>query len=169
MLSLEPEMTYTVSTTKPSEPSKGSPVMVRQSWQVREATLKGTRIDAQLSATGLDWMQVSDDGFWRPDVRAQFETTDGAFIFMRYTGLVQQTKAFKKAAEDNLETKWDDQYMRLAISFDTGAKKYAWLNQSLFVAAGRVCGQPSDVTAQGTHFLTPRRNHTVRSRRRAPV
>src|SRR6476646_10237553 len=28
----------------------------------------------------MDWMGVSDDGFWRPDVRAQFLTGEGAVV-----------------------------------------------------------------------------------------
>ena len=30
--------------------------------------------------------------------------------------------------------------MRMAMTFDTGAARYAWLNQSLFVAEGRLAG-----------------------------
>jgi hypothetical protein len=33
--------------------------------------------------TGGDWMQMSPDGFWRPDVRAQFRTDDDAVVLMR--------------------------------------------------------------------------------------
>jgi hypothetical protein len=91
----------------------------------------------------MDWMEVSSDGFWRPDVRLQFVTDDGAFIFMAYRGLVEQTQKFKEAAERNRSTDWPDQYMRLAIRFDTGAEKYRWLNTSLFVAAGRLLGTGS--------------------------
>lgn len=85
-------------------------------------------------------MAVGPDGFWRPDVRARFRTDDGAIVLMHYTGLVQQTEAFKKAAEADRSTGWPDQYMRLAIRFDTGAERYRWLNTSLFVAAGRLLG-----------------------------
>jgi Protein of unknown function (DUF3237) len=35
---------------------------------------------------------------------------------------------------------WGDQYMRMAMRFDTGAQKYVWLNQSLFIAEGRLAG-----------------------------
>jgi hypothetical protein len=59
---------------------------------------------------------------------------------MHYTGLVQQTDAFKGAAEANQPTAWNDQYMRLMMHFDTGAKPYSWLNKSLFVAKGRLLG-----------------------------
>jgi uncharacterized protein DUF3237 len=85
-------------------------------------------------------MRVSDDGFWRPDVRAPFQTDDGETVLMHYTGLVQQTDTFKQAAEANLPTEWSEQNMRLTMRFDAGAERYRWLNTSLFVARGRLLG-----------------------------
>jgi hypothetical protein len=38
---------------------------------------------------------------------------------MRYTGLVQQTAAFKRAAEQDHSSDWADQYMRVSIEFAT--------------------------------------------------
>jgi hypothetical protein len=140
MIGLQPELTYTVTTTQPLEPTAGSPLGSRQYWQISAATLSGDRITATLAATGVDWMAMSPDGFWRPDVRAQFVTDDGAVVLMHYTGLVQQTAAFREAAEADRASDWADQYMRLAIQFDTGADKYRWLNTSLYVAAGRLLG-----------------------------
>jgi hypothetical protein len=140
MISLESEMIYRVKTTQPLGPTRGSSIGVVQYWEVSEATLSGPRIEATLSATGSDWMQMGEDGYWRPRVRAQFVTDSGAVILMRYTGLVQQTPTFKQAAEENQPTAWEDQYMRLAITFATNDDRYRWLEQSLFVAAGRLLG-----------------------------
>jgi hypothetical protein len=140
MIGLVPEMIYRVRTTNPLSPTAGSPNGVTQYWQVSEAELDGERIKAKLASTGSDWMRMSPDGYWRPDVRAQFVTDDGAIVLMHYTGLVQQTDAFKRAAEADQATEWGDQYMRLALRFDTGAERYGWLNTSLFVAAGRLLG-----------------------------
>ena len=98
-LELEFAMTYVVQTSKPLDPTTGSPWGARQYWQVSEATLDGPQIKARLAATGLDWMGVSDDGFWRPDVRAQFRTDDDAIVLMAYTGPVQQSERFAEAAE----------------------------------------------------------------------
>jgi hypothetical protein len=131
---------YRVKTTGPLKTTKGSPAGERMYWTVSEATLDGPNIKAKLAAPGSDWMWVSDDGFWRPDVHAPFLTDDGETILMHYTGLVQQTDAFKKAAEADKPTEWDDQYMRLMIRFDAGAARYRWLNTSLFVAKGRLLG-----------------------------
>ena len=90
---LDFEMTYTVRTTHPLEPTVGSPFGAKQFWEVSEATLDGARIKAHLAGTGMDWMSVSSDGYWRPDVHAQFLTDDTAVILMHYTGLVQQPSA----------------------------------------------------------------------------
>ena len=132
--------TYRVKTTGPLKSTKGSPAGERSYWIVSEAELDGPGIKARLAAPGSDWMWVSGDGFWRPEVRAPFTTDDGETILMHYSGLVQQTEAFKQAAEADRPTDWQDQYMRLMLRFDTGAKRYAWLNTSLFVAKGRLLG-----------------------------
>jgi len=137
---LDFEMTYTVRTTLPLEPTVGSPFGVKQFWQVGEATLDGARIKAHLAGAGLDWMSVSSDGYWRPDVRAQFLTDDAAVILMHYTGLVQQTERFAAAADADQPTDWADQYMRLAVRFETGAQQYLWLKTNLYIAKGRLLG-----------------------------
>jgi Protein of unknown function (DUF3237) len=137
---LEYAMTYVVRTSHPLDPTADSPWGARQYWQVSEATLEGPDINARLAATGVDWMGVSDDGFWRPDVPAQFLTDDGAVVLMHYTGLVQQTARFAEAAEADEPTDWADQYMRLSVRFETGTPRYVWLNTSLFVARGRLLG-----------------------------
>jgi Protein of unknown function (DUF3237) len=140
MITLVPEMIYRVRTTQPSEPTRGSPRGTLQYWKVSAASLKGERISAKLLGTGGDWMEMSGDGFWRPDVRAQFITNDGETVLMHYTGLVEQSKQFKSAAEQDLPTRWEDQYMRLSVQFITGARKYAFLNRSLYIGEGRLLG-----------------------------
>jgi hypothetical protein len=81
---LEFELTYRVRTVNPLEPTAGSPYGAKQYWQVSEATLESPRLSAKLASTGMDWMLVGADGFWRPDVHAQFVTDDGAVILMHY-------------------------------------------------------------------------------------
>lgn len=63
-------------------------------------TLTGERINARIPMPGGDWMSRSPDGFWRPDVRVPSVTDDAAIILLHYTGLVEQTDAFKKAASE---------------------------------------------------------------------
>jgi len=142
-MELAEEFFYRVKTTGPLKTTKGSPHGERNCWIVSDAEIDGPRIKARIAAPGSDWMRVSDDGFWRPDVRVPFQTSDGDTVLMHYTGLVQQTTAFKQAAAANQSTDWKDQYMRLTLRFDTGAERYAWLNTSLFVAKGHLLGTGS--------------------------
>ena len=138
-MNLQKVLTYKLHAMRgPLHSTLGSPLGERQYWEMSEATLEGSGIHAQLALPGGDWMLVSDDGFWRPDVRVQFVTDDGATILLHYTGLVEQTEKFKSAAANANSTEWDDQYMRMIFHFDTGTTKYAWLNQSVFVGRGRL-------------------------------
>jgi hypothetical protein len=135
---LEPIMIYRCVTRDPV--TVAGPSGERQVWEVAEATLEGDGISATLAGPGSDWMRVSDDGFWRPDVRVAFLTDDGAAMTLHYSGLVEQTGAFIAAATEDRETGWDDQYMRMHLSFETGDPRYQWLTHSLFIARGRLLG-----------------------------
>jgi hypothetical protein len=73
-------------------------------------------------------------------VRVAFLTDDGAAMTLHYSGLVEQTGAFIAAATEDRETGWDDQYMRMHLSFETGDPRYQWLTHSLFIARGRLLG-----------------------------
>jgi hypothetical protein len=140
MITLQHEMTYQLKVTGPLNATEGSPVGAREYWKMTEGTLTGERIKAKIAMPGGDWMVVSPDRFGRPDVRVQLVTDDGAVVLLHYTGLVERTDAFKSAAEKGTQTDWADQYMRMAMRFDTGVEKYAWLNESLFLAEGRLAG-----------------------------
>ena len=141
MIALHHEMTYRLKVSGPLAATEGSPVGAREYWEMTEGELVGDRIKARIAMPGGDWMVVGEDRFGRPDVRVQLVTDDNAVILLHYTGLVERTDTFKKAATEGSATDWKDQYMRMTMRFDTGAKKYRWLNESLFVAEGRLAGE----------------------------
>jgi Protein of unknown function (DUF3237) len=140
VIGLEPVLRYRFTTRGPLGPTDGSPRGTRQYWEMTSGTLTGDGLHAEIAMPGSDWMEQSPDGFWRPDVRVALQSDDGALILMRYAGLVEQTDAFVEAASHDRPTGWDDQYMRFAVTFDTGAERYRWLNQSLFLARGHILG-----------------------------
>lgn len=74
---------------------------------------------------------------------AQFLADDGAVLLMHHTGLVEQTEAFKEAAAANGSTDRVQQHMRVAVRFETGARRYQWVNTSLLVSADRLLGTGS--------------------------
>lgn len=102
------------------------------------ATLEGPNIRATTVMPGIDWFTPHADGFGRPHVRLAFRTSDGALVLLEYHGIVHATAAFTRAVERDASTHWDDQYMRMALTFDTSVERYAWLMQSLFIARGRL-------------------------------
>lgn len=135
-MELVPEFVYRVTTTNALGPTDGSPLGCAQYWQLSAAELDGPRIRARLAGAGNDWMRMSPDGFWRPNVRAPFVIDDDALIMMRYTGRVEQTERSSMLRRTTPRPTTQDQYMRLALTFDTGLDRYRWLMQHLFVAAG---------------------------------
>jgi len=139
MIGLEREMVYRVRPKGPLGRTDGSPHGVREFWELSDAELVGPRIHATSLGAGGDWFRVaSSDGFSRPRVRMQFVTSDGAFVLLSYTGLVKATDAFIRAAETQGSTDFHEQYMRMQLSFETGAAAYNWLNESLWIAEGRL-------------------------------
>lgn len=140
MIKLEHEMDFVLNVIGPTGATSGSPLGERLYWEMTDGLLSGPRISARVASPGGDWLSVGVDGYWRPDARLQLRSHDDALILLRYTGLVQQTEKFKRASDNGLPTQYTDQYMRMLLRFDTGAEKYAWLNQHLFIAEGRLGG-----------------------------
>jgi Protein of unknown function (DUF3237) len=138
---LELEMTYRFRTSGPLQSAAGSPRGERQYWEMTEGTLTGPRIRATIAMPGGDWYRPGPGAFGRPDVRVQLITADQEIVLLHYTGLVQATERFKQAAENGGATRYEDQYMRMVMFFDTGAAKYAWLTESVFIAEGRIAGK----------------------------
>jgi Protein of unknown function (DUF3237) len=144
MPTLEHDMTYRFRTRGPLPSTTGSPMGERLYYEMTEGELRGPRIRARIAMPGGDWYRVGADGFGRPDVRLQLITDDDQVILLHYTGLVEVTEAFTRAADSGGSTDFGDQYMRMTMSFDTGSPRYAWLTQHLFVAEGRIAG-PSEI------------------------
>jgi len=141
MIQFEYEMTYRETIEGPLSTTKGSPFGERLCWKIVAATLIGSRINATLAMPGMDWMRLGVDGIRRQDLRVPLTTEDGVTILFHYeAGLIRSTEIFLQALADGSETKMSDQYMRAIPEFIVGDKKYAWLNQYLFVAEGRLAG-----------------------------
>jgi hypothetical protein len=101
--------------------------------------VRGDRLNGTFVGGAGDWALVGPDGFARLDVRAQFETDDGAVIFLSYTGLLEMNdKVMGALGSPDGETAFDDQYFRTTPTLETGDERYAWVNTTVFVARGRM-------------------------------
>jgi hypothetical protein len=140
-LSLELEMTYRLNVRGPVAGAGELPSGPHtQFWEMTSATLAGPRIRATTPMSGIDWFRASGDGYGRPHVRLPFVTDDGAAVLLEYRGIVHASEAFQRAVQRDEPTRWQDQYMRMALAFETTDARYAWLTRSLFIARGRLLG-----------------------------
>jgi hypothetical protein len=131
------EMTYHALLRAPLPVGDG-PFGNRMYFEVIEGKLDGPRIRGRFVGGGGDWLLVAPDGFGRLDVRAQLETDDGAFVYLHYGGVVEMNEAVQAAMASASSTEFADQYFRTAPRFETGDPRYGWLNQTMFLAEGRL-------------------------------
>lgn len=137
-MDLELEFTYDAKLAPALSPGAG-PYGTRLVMSVVGGRAKGTRISGSLVGAGADWLVIGPDGWARLDVRAQIQTNDDAVIYTSYTGLLQLTDKVMAAIATGAEaTEFDDQYFRTTPRLETGDERYAWVNQTLFVARGRL-------------------------------
>lgn len=136
-MNLEYEFTYLANLKPPVEIGAG-PFGTRNFFEVTGGTFEGKRLKGKVLTGGGDWLLVGADGFARLDVRAQLMTDDGAALYVSYVGVLQMNEKVAGALAKGGKTDYADHYFRTAPRFETGDPRYAWLNQSVFVAEGRV-------------------------------
>jgi hypothetical protein len=123
---------------KPAMEIGPGPYGIRLLFEATEGEVTGERVSGRLVGAGGDWLLVGPDGWGRLDVRAQIATPDGALIYLTFGGVVEVTEQGQKAMAEGGETRWEDQYFRTTPRLETGDPRYAWVNQSVFVAQGRI-------------------------------
>lgn len=128
VLELPPELTVNLGTT---------PLGGRIIQTVPGGVFEGPRIKGRtLPGGAADWMLVRGDGSFGLEVRLTLETDDQQLIYMTYDGYYHGPKELEpdfaagKAVDPNLY------YFRTTPYFETGSKKYDWLNRICSVATG---------------------------------
>ena len=99
--------------------------------------VEGPRLEGIILPGGSDALLTRQDGSLTPDVRLVVKTVDEAIIFIQYRGVRHgppETMA-RIAAGDDVSP--NDYYLRNAPFFETGSKKYQWLNHILSIGVGR--------------------------------
>jgi len=102
------------------------PEGVRVNFYNTGGEITGPGIHGKVRPVGGDWMMVRRDGIAIVDVRATFETDDGALILVTYNGIGQTTPAGAS--------------LRAAPLFETGDQRYAWLTKLQAIAVGERVG-----------------------------
>lgn len=105
--------------------------------EVAGGEFNGARLRGRIRpAAAADWLTMGD-GYGHLDVRATFETDDGAYIYVQYFGCIEMTPAVQAALGGKGGTEFGDAYFFTAPRFQTGDPRYAWLNNIVCVGQGR--------------------------------
>ena len=106
--------------------------------EVDGGEFEGPKLKGRIrNAAAADWLTLSET-HGHLDVRATFETHDGAFIYVEYTGKLEMTEAVVKAIGGDGSTDYGDQYFFTTPRMQTGDSRYSWVNNIVCVAQGRL-------------------------------
>lgn len=122
---------------KPPLPIGAGPIGTRMYYELDGGDVVGDRLNGTIRGGG-EWALIGPDGYLRVDVRAQIETSDGAFLYVQYVGLLEMNAAVQSATENGTGTEFADQYFWTNPRIETGDPRYSWLNTTFFVGEGRV-------------------------------
>ena len=140
-LTTRPLFELRVEAMNPTTPGEMGPNGMRVFDSVARGRFDGERLRGEVVAGSGDWRRVRPDGGMDVDARVILKTDDGAVIHMTYSGRIAIPPALLAQARDAERRHLidpDAYYMRTAPTFETGAARYAWLNDVVAVARGRL-------------------------------
>ncbi len=121
----------------PPQINAATPAGGRKVVTVNGGTFVGSRLKGViLPAGGADWALTRNDGSLLLDVRLTLETDDGERIFMSYRGIRHGPKAVLDRLARGEAVDPTEYYFRITPWFETGAARYAWLNNIVAVGVG---------------------------------
>ena len=105
---------------------------------VSGGTFDGPKLRGKVVPGPVDWFLTTPDGVGRMDVRATFQTDDGANIYMRYQGVQVMTAAAGAKIGQGELLDYGQIYWVATPVFETGDPHYAWLNNIATVGEARL-------------------------------
>jgi Protein of unknown function (DUF3237) len=102
---------------------------------VQGGSFEGERLSGVV-VSGNDWQTVRNDSCTKLDVRMILRTTDNALIVMTYTVLRAGPPDVMERLDKGEAPDPGSYYFRMSPMFETGAKKYDWINRIIGVGVG---------------------------------
>lgn len=113
-----------------------TPEGLRVNWYLAGGVVAGPKLNARIRPGGGDWMTIRPDGIGVLEIRATFETDDGALIDMHTSGVYELGE---DGYQNFLDCKWPNTPMvRTAPQFLTADPRYKWLNRLQCFGVGEV-------------------------------
>jgi hypothetical protein len=117
----------------------GGPLGRRILFGASGGSFDGSRLRGEVLAGGGDWALFRPDGAMTLDVRLTLRTHDGALVHMTYGGRWITPPELRADLADPVRRHEVDParyYFRTNPLFETGADRYAWLNDIVCVGSG---------------------------------
>jgi len=109
---------------------------VRINFYVTSGEISGPKLRRKLRPVGGDWLTLRTDGVGVLDVRATFETDDGALIYTSYSGIVDLGEdGYEKFLRG--EPPASGTALRVVPRYQTSHPAYTWLNQLQCLGIGQ--------------------------------
>ena len=137
-MQLEPLMTFRGNLKPEAQPVGKGPYGTRQIFEVTDGSFEGERLKGDILSCGGDWLLIDDASVGHLDVRLTLRTDDGAHIYVQYTGVLELNDKVAAAMAASTGTEFGDTYFMTQPRFETGDERYAWLNNLVAVAEGRM-------------------------------
>ena len=126
-------------------PAADSPGTIDSPWgatsigYIESGEFNGPVLNGRVLPGGGDWpaISVDDEGSYQVNVRAVWETDDGARLYVQYYGFIVVPRELLGEDVDMSSLDPSQYYFRTAPVFRTGDERYAWLNKVLCVGIGR--------------------------------
>ena len=97
---------------------------------------EGAKMRGEILPGGADWQIVAADGTAILEARYTLRTDDGALIYVRNSGFRHGPPEVLAAIARGEQVDPGKYYFRATPTFETGDKKYAWLNRIICVCSG---------------------------------
>ncbi|HYM31071.1 MAG TPA: DUF3237 domain-containing protein [Candidatus Cybelea sp.] len=99
-------------------------------------TFEGPKLRGVVVPGGADWQIVRPDGLAELTARYTLQTDDGALIFVVNRGVRHGPAEVVAKLMRGEPVDSASYYFRTTPTFETGSRKYDWLNRHVFVAVG---------------------------------
>ncbi len=97
---------------------------------------EGVKMRGEILSGGADWQIIVADGTALLEARYTLKTDDGALIYVKNSGFRHGPPEALAAIARGEQVDPTKYYFRASPTFETGDKKYAWLNRIICVCSG---------------------------------
>jgi len=113
-----------------------TPKGFRRMIPISGGSFEGPDIKGAVIPGGYDFQLLRSDNVMEIDARYVLQTDDGELITIMNRGMRHADVDVMQQMADGIEVSPSLYYFRSIPQFETGSKKYDWLNKTVFVASG---------------------------------